>query len=274
MPNPFAFSARSANLISLMTFASLAAMTVSVSAFANVPITHYVGTAFDQTGHELYTESHWISRNAGETERLILFRCPDGKAFARKRVEDAGHAESPLFELDDSRYGYREGVRIASNGKREVFVRRGTGQTEQTALLESVPRLVVDAGFDRFIATHWNALAAGKKQRVEFLLPSRLRTYSFMLSPRGADQIDGKPVLRFRLELDAWFGFALPSIDMAYSTDTKAIREYTGVSNIRGSDGKNLNVHIEFPPTTLSADVDPQSLAAAEATRLDGRCTL
>lgn len=241
---------------------------------ARTPIEHYEGTAFDSGGHALYTESHWIQGTAGDSERLILFRCPDGKAFARKHVDDAGQAQAPLFELDDARSGYREGVRIAANGRREVFVRRGSGQTEQSALLESIPKLVIDAGFDRFVLAHWDELIAGRKQKVQFLLPSRLRTYSFVLTPVGTDAIDGTPVQRLRLELDAWFGFALPSIDMAYATDTRKVREYTGVSNIRGSDGRNLKVRIEFPPSDRLPDANPQSLAAAASARLDGRCRL
>lgn len=258
----------------LLACAVFAILIDSMTAFASVPIEHYIGTAFDTQGRELYTESHWISGEADETERLILFHCPDGKAFARKHVEDAGDALTPLFELDDNRYGYREGVRLASNGRREVFVRRNAEQSEQTALLESVPRLVIDAGFDRFIVKHWNELVSGRKQKVEFLLPSRLRSYSFVLRPMGADQIDGTPVQRFRLELDSWLGFALPSIDMAYASDNMAIREYSGVSNIRGNDGENLKVRIEFPPTKRSDNADQLSLAAAEAMHLDGQCRL
>ncbi len=249
-------------------------MAISATASANVPIRHHVGTAFDPAGHELYTESHWISEKDGAHERLILFKCPDGKAFARKHVEDAGQALAPLFDLDDGRFGYREGVRIASNGKREVFVRRSAEQSEQSALLESDPRLVVDAGFDRFIVKHWDALVEGRKQSFDFLLPSRLRTYAFVLIPLGSDQIDGTPVLRFRLELDAWFGFALPLINMAYVRDSKVVREYIGVSNIRGNDGKNLKVRIVFPDAATAEVVDERSLASAESARLDGHCAL
>jgi hypothetical protein len=258
----------------LLALASLIAMLATVSTFANAPIEHYVGTAFDSDGNKLYTESHWISGITGESERLILFKCPDGKPFARKRVEDAGQALAPLFELDDDRFGYREGVRLAANGKREIFVRRNNRQSEQTALLESVPRLVIDAGFDTFIVEHWAELIAGKRQTVEFLLPSRLRSYAFVVSPAGSDRIHGVSVQRFRLQLDSWFGFALPSIEMAYDSRTRAIREYTGISNIRDSKGNNLKVRIEFPPAARSFDSNPMMMTAAGAAKLDGRCVL
>ncbi|HET9034349.1 MAG TPA: hypothetical protein VFN25_15775 [Dokdonella sp.] len=258
----------------MLAWLSIAILASSTHAFAVPPIKHYIGTAFDLKGNELYTETHWTSGEAEKTERLVLFQCPDGKAFARKHIEDTDEATAPLFELDDGRYGYREGVRLSADGKREVFVRRKSDQQEQMAMVESVPRLVIDAGFDRFIVKHWDELVSGQEQKVEFLLPSRLRTYSFVLSPVGPDSIDGAPVQRFRLELDSWFGFALPSIDMAYASDTKALREYSGVSNIRDNDGNNLKVRIEFPAAAQSTSFDPQTLATAEAARLDGRCKL
>ena len=243
-------------------------------AWAEPSISYYQGTAFNAAGRELYTESHWNEGASGEATRLTLFSCPDGKAFARKQVEDAGQAETPLFELDDGRYGYREGVRVDAQGQREVFVRRRLGQTEKSALVESMPRMVIDAGFDHFIVTHWDALVAGERQRVEFLLPSRLRTYPFVLIPLAADEIDGTPVQRFRLELDSWFSFALPSINIAYSSATKTIRQYSGVSNIRDQAGKNLKVRVEYLPIAPSNPGDSQALATARLTPLDGRCKL
>ncbi|HPG94750.1 MAG TPA: hypothetical protein PLR28_09380 [Dokdonella sp.] len=252
----------------------LAGLAISGRCVAHAPIEHYEGTAFDPAGRALYTESHWNRGSADDNTRVILFKCPDGKAFARKHVEDAGEAQAPLFELDDHRSGYREGVRKAANGKREVFVRRSRDQPEQTALIASKPGLVIDAGFDRFIVRHWDELVAGGKQRVEFLLPSRMRTYSFVLNPLGADSIDGVPVQRFRLELDAWFRFVVPSIDVAYASDTKFIREYAGVSNIRDNRGRNLRVRIDFPPASRSSNASAQDLAAAETIRLGGDCML
>ena len=256
----------------LFCVAQIAMLASTASAAARIE--HYSGTAYDTKGQVLYTESHWSTADAGETKRLILFTCPDGKAFARKQVNDAGTPQAPLFELDDHRYGYREGMRLNAAGKHEVFVRRNSEQPEQSATVESIKGLVVDAGFDRFIVTHWDDLVAGQEQKVEFLLPSRLRSYAFLLKPIGSDQIEGTSVQRFRLELDSWFGFALPAIDIAYASDSKAIREYSGVSNIRDNDGKNLKVRIEFPPTARSENADLKSLTDAQSARLDGQCKL
>ena len=46
-------------------------------------IEHYEGLAYEKkSGKLLYRESHWLQ----EGQRLVLYRCPDGKPFARKKV--------------------------------------------------------------------------------------------------------------------------------------------------------------------------------------------
>jgi hypothetical protein len=241
---------------------------------ASPNIEHYVGTAYDMSGHELYTESHWISETRGQRELLVLFECPDGRPFARKQVRETGLAQAPSFMLDDARTGYQEGVRESTGGSREVFVRAVGDQPEKSALLKSVRGLVVDAGFDSFIREHWDALATGAHQRLDFLVPSRLRSYPFTLSLVDDELMDGEPVRRFLLELDTWYAFAIPSISFAYAMDSRTIREYQGASNVRDHNGKSLNVRIEFPARSLNTMVDSQPLADAKATRLDGACTL
>lgn len=246
------------------------------ASLAPARVEHYVGTAYDVAGRVLYTESHWIRGSSGARELLVMFRCPDGRPFARKTVREAGHADAkaPSFLLEDARTGYREGVREDDGGGREVFVRRGAAEAERSAPMTPLPELVVDAGFDSFIREHWNSLAAGKPQRFEFLLPSRLQAYPFSLSKTADDVIDGTPVRRFRLQLDAWYAFAVPAISLAYERDSKRIREYTGVSNIRDGTGKSLKVRIEFPPGARETVRDADQLDALEAANLDGTCAL
>ncbi|MEO7324430.1 MAG: hypothetical protein ABIW82_06350 [Dokdonella sp.] len=244
------------------------------AAITSPTIEHYVGTASDASGHVLYTESHWISEFQGRRELFVLFECPDGRPFARKHVRAAGLAQAPSFVLDDARTGYQEGVRDSSGGSREVFVRTVEDQPEKSASLKSVPGLVVDAGFDSFVREHWDALATGAPQHLDFLLPSRLQSYPFNLRLVDDEWIDGIPVRRFLLQLDAWYAFAIPPIRFAYATDSRTIREYEGTSNLRDHSGKRLNVRIQFPAHSRTTMVDLQSLADAKAARLDGVCTL
>ncbi|WP_373848279.1 hypothetical protein, partial [Achromobacter insuavis] len=48
---------------------------------------HYLGYAYaPHGGAERYREEHWVVRDGARQTRLVLYRCPDGAAFARKWV--------------------------------------------------------------------------------------------------------------------------------------------------------------------------------------------
>ena len=246
---------------------------VQTHAFAKSPIEHYVGTAYDMAGRKLYTESHWISESLGQRELLVVFQCPDGAPFARKHVRETGLPQAPSFDLEDARTGFAEGVRDGG-GSREVFFRSAEGQPEKSAAIDPGRGLVIDAGLDSFIRAHWDGLATGSRQRVDFLVPSRLRAYPFTLSLMDEALKDAKPVRRFLLALDTWYAFAVPPIILTYTTETKTIREYHGLANVRDHNGKSLSVRIDYAAPSNANVTDLKSMVEAGAARLDGRCIL
>ncbi len=242
-------------------------------AHASSDIQTYKGTAFNPDGHVLYKESHWIRETSGRRELLVLFECIDGKPFARKHVSETKYPDAPLFTLEDARTGYQEGVRETQGGTHEVYSRSALTKPEASALLDlSANGLVVDAGFDHFIHNHWESLATGVPQRLEFVVPSKLRPYPFTLGRVDDELRNGRQVRRFLLEMDAWYAFAIPPIAFVYSLDSQTIQEYEGVSSVRDRRGKSLNVHIEF--SSRSIEDDPRAFEVALAARLEGDCPM
>lgn len=236
-------------------------------------IERYDGIAHDAAGNVVYRESHWLSGKTPTRELLVLFRCPDGMPFARKQVHEDGHPFAPSFELEDARFGYREGVRPRDGGAREIHVRRRAGDAGKTALLDDTPGLVIDAGVDAFIQANWDALVGGETLAMPFVVPSRLRTYPFRVARVDGAASDGVATHRFRLLIDAWYGFAVDAIDMVYDARTRHVRGYAGIANVRNNAGKNLVVDIDFPPPRRTG-VAPGERDAARVAPLDGRCVL
>jgi hypothetical protein len=220
-------------------------------------------------GHLMYSETHWLFVERGRPARLVLYRCPDGAAFARKlsRVED--EPQAPDFQLDDGRTGYREGVRHRG-GAREVFVRKRSGAAEQSARLDSTPLPVIDAGFDAYIRSHWDAPAQGG---VPFVLPSRLGTLNISIKRLADTRIDGRAARQYRLSLASWVGFALPHTDVAYDAQTRDLLRFIGMANIRGNDGDSVRARIVFDPARAHA-ATAGDLDAARRAPLDGRCPI
>lgn len=197
------------------------------------------------TATEMYREQHWIRREGEQpVERLVLYRCPNGSAFARKQIDYRPSALAPNFTLDDRRAGYREGLRRSPGPV--VFFRENGKTTERSASAGGAP-LVVDAGFDEFIRKQWAPLVAGKTLPLNFAVPSRLRSMSFSVSRAGEGQIAGEKSWLFRLKLTGLLGLIAPSIDVSYGQQSRRLLRFEGMSNLRDdAAGKPLIARIDF----------------------------
>lgn len=93
--------------------ASILTLSVLLLAAARAPAQQRTeGLAYPAKGGPLvYRENHWLYRDGGQASRLVLYRCPDGRPFARKHAVDSAGALAPDFDFLDARTGYREGVR-------------------------------------------------------------------------------------------------------------------------------------------------------------------
>lgn len=229
----------------------------------------YEGYAYAAKGKALlYRESHWLD-GANST---VLYRCPDGKPFARKRVTTGDQPAAPDFVTDDARDGYREGVR-SEGSKHTVFHRTKKSAKERSAAIDKPDDAIIDAGFDAYIVENWDAMAVGASRNVQFLIPSRLGYTDFAVTRRPDGRVSGVQARRYQLKLGAWYGFALPQIDVAYAVSGKRLLQYEGLGNIRDNQGDNLSVRVYFPPAQ-QGDGAENSISDPNSVALDGRCPL
>ncbi|HEY0230303.1 MAG TPA: hypothetical protein VGC55_03540 [Dokdonella sp.] len=236
-------------------------------------VEHYEGDAYAiGDGRLLYRESHWLYEEAGAASRIVLYRCPDGTPFARKRLRVGAMPQAPDFEMSDARSGYIEGVRSHA-AAREVFMRPGKDASEHSAALPTPAGTVIDAGFDAFVRTHWSTLAGGASMPLSFVVPSRLAALPFKVRRIDDTRAATDATLHLRLQLASWYGALLPHIDVFYDDATHELRRYEGVSNVRDAKSNNVEVRIEFPPGQHRA-AHMQDVDAAAAAPLTGTCGL
>jgi len=211
-------------------------------------------------GAPLYREEHFVRQTYGTLdERLVLYRCLDGSAFARKRVRYGNDPATPSFLLEDARSGYREGAEQTREGLRVAWT--APGEAEAVALLPPEP-VVTDAGFDEWVRAQWEPLTGGRTQAMQFLVPSRLRAYRFEVSPVDTGE---QGVRVFRLQLGGWLGWLVPSIEVAYDAQTRRLVRFEGLSNLRDdAGGAPLKVRIEFPEPPLAVEPAVFDRALAE----------
>lgn len=232
----------------------------------------YLGIATALDGRtELYRERHHVERDAdGRGTRVVVYECPDGRAYARKTVRYADWAGAPDFEMVDARDGWREQVETIGERRRVSLLERAGGR-ERAAELPAPEQLVVDAGFDDFVRRHWDRLAAGERVDFAFLVPSRLDVMRFKVKRLGETTVDGEPALVIRLGLGAWYAFLLPHIDVTYRTATRRLARFEGLTNQRTPGGGHVSARIEFP-VDARRPLEPGAIDAAQARALDGRC--
>jgi hypothetical protein len=212
-------------------------------------------------GALLYREQHLL-RSAGDRprERLVLYRCPGGAAFARKHLDYAASAQAPSFALEDRRAGYAEGLR--RDGARVQLYSRARGERGERAAWLAVAPAVADAGFDEFVRAHWTRLLAGEALPLQFALPSRLRALRFEVQRLRAAPVAGEAAEVFRLRLGGLLGLVAPHIDVAYATRSRRLLRFEGLSNLRDAGGRRqLEARIDFPAPAQPA-VEAQWRAA------------
>ena len=224
----------------------------------------YVGLAADpQRGTPLYEEHHHL-RDDGE--RLVLYRCTDGTAFARKHMPAGRHAQAPAFALEDARFGYREGVQ--REGRRVfAYVRRSAKHPLRRNEVPATPRLVIDAGFDEFVRRHWGELQRGRPVALDFLVPSRRRTYAFGVTRLRGERVDGEAASVLRLAPSGVLGWFAPAIEVVYRDRDRRLLRFTGITNVRENPDDSVSARIAFPPER-EAPLDPAAWEAARRATL------
>ena len=208
----------------------------------------------------LYTESHWTRLEAGSpVRRTVLYRCPDGTAFARKEISYAPSPLAPAFRFTDARLGYQEGLRWR-DGRPELWTSGRGGDRAQP--LAKRPDLVADVGFDVFIRSRWPQLSAGQRQSLRFAVPARLSSYAFSLRLGEAVRYREQPAQTFRLGLDGLAGLVASDIEVTYGRDSRRLLRFKGLSNILDDAGeKPLKTLIEFPLDDRMAGAEDEDRA-------------
>jgi hypothetical protein len=235
--------------------ATLSAALLSAALPASASLQEQEGLAHDpDSGALLYREQHLLEHDEdGLRRRLVVYRCADGTAFARKQVDYGDSALAPSFDFVDARLGYREGLRRDGQGG-ELWVRRHADGEERRAPVAGGEALVADAGFDEFIRRRWQPLVAGKPVPLQFAVPSRLDAYDFTVRRRGSGEVAGEPAEFFRLRLGGLLGWLAPHIDVAYGRESRRLLRFEGLSNLRDEqDGEPLLARIDFPAPAAPA---------------------
>ena len=230
--------------------ACVSRMVAAIVAFVAIASAHAetserVGYAYDkQTGEFLYSETH---RGVMEDGRLITntvsYRNRSGNVFAEKYLDFRRSLTMPDYYLVNADNGHVEGARGADQ-RLNVHFRQSSDTGVREATVETPRNGIVDAGFDRFIEQHWDALVAGDVIEREFLIPSQLDFYTFEIARVESEHLE-EQVFELRIKSMFLQIFVQPVL-VHYDSRTRSLLRYEGISNIRNGEGENFDVRIEF----------------------------
>lgn len=207
-----------------------------------------VGKAYSlDEGTPAYTEEH-EERYAGGRLRTMktVYKDGNGMILAERSLDFSLSSTHPAYHLRDLRNGYEEGATVVE-GKVKVFNRPTKGAAIREKTLTVPEPFVIDGGFHPFLKERWAPLSKGERVGFHFVAPSRLDYFRFVAysdaarAPKGKQQrvwvaVPQSRVLRMVVE----------PIVATYDSESRRMKEYRGLSNIEGANGKSQKIRLEY----------------------------
>jgi hypothetical protein len=218
----------------------------------------FTGNALSPSGSPLYSEHHVVTGSCREghwvpEKHTVEYRKPDSQsAFATKTLDY--QAGLLLPEMTFRQPDFDEVMEVAiDNDQLSIDWTTPSGDRE-TFELTMPDRLVIDAGFDHFIRTNWEALTGGDSASFRFLGPTRGDHYGFVAEPADAEAFEADH--EFRIRPDGLVTrFLVDPIYLGYN-DEGFLTDFSGLTNIRKNRDRNFTAHIRYqqdgpPPCPL-----------------------
>lgn len=181
-----------------------------------------IGSAYDrETGHLLYVEHHFCPESRQSC--MVQYRDSYGELIAQKKLDYSLNPYAPKLTLTDYRRDYQ--VQVAQSGSEN---------------------LVVDAGFDNYVRSIWEELDTGKPVRFPFLVAGFDKPFN-MRATRVNPQACSPEELCLEIKLDSWLlGMLASPIQLSYVRESRKLLRFSGVSNLKGTNGETLVVDIHY----------------------------
>lgn len=215
----------------------------------------FTGTARTDNGTVLYDERHRVEgRCEGgqfrpEVHAVAYHRPDQAEPFATKDLDYSRSVIRP--RVDFAQPDFNERMEISYPKPQTLVINwdtPGANTGTETFEVPFTDQTVVDAGFANFIRENWDSVVSGQSVEFRFLGPTRGEHYGFVLEPVSNDRIDADYVVQIR-PTGMVLRFLVDPIVLGYS-ESGALSDYLGLTNIRRNQDENYNAHIKY---TVSA---------------------
>jgi len=218
------------------------------------------GTAYTVADGEVaYRELHYAAPGMSGLSSRVEYQDAAGRVIVTKQLDFSRSLTAPAIDQIDLRTRTRIFTRY-ENERLQAGYQRDADAALRTDSLRPTPTLVVDAGFDPFVRTHWDTLRAGRAVNASFFLPSRLDTVTVSIAPAPRDecaQVEGEVLCLLvkpagMLRVVSWF---VEPLRLAYDLEAQRLLMFRGLSNLLDDEGQAQDVLVlfEYPGAQLTA---------------------
>jgi len=183
---------------------------------------YVIGEAREPNSAEvLYFERHYCSLDLLQCE--IEYKDASGEAITRKTLNYRGSPNNP-----------------------EVFVEAYRQESEALVAVSGADGVVVDAGFDNFVRSHWQELSSGDVVVFPFQALGFDEPFTMRAAMSESEECSARQ-LCLSVRLDSWLlNWLANPINLVYSTQSRRLLRFEGTSNIRAENGESMDVIIEY----------------------------
>lgn len=215
-----------------------------------------VGKAYDKDRQLLYTEQHFYFDD--NTHQVKYFDA-NGTLVAEKQLDYRDSAIRPALEQTNFLLGKTNKVKYQNYfGKKNTIAITTLNngvidyQKEITITDDTTQKLVIDAGFNKFIQLHWQDLIDGNSKTMDFLLLNSGRTVNLRIvksKPNNTaknDPCDSNNIC-FKITASNFVFRTLSSpIFLQYNKNNKSLLQFKGRSNLANEKGNYPEVTIDY----------------------------
>jgi hypothetical protein len=200
-----------------------------------VQLLRFEGRALDpQTTSLLYIEQHQVvmDHEGRYISSFVEYIDPEGRVFAEKQLDFSKHLSAPDLMFYDKRHEERTTVTHKSREDGSNYVRilvEQNGKREQSEVELEKNLVVIDGGFDRFIATHWTELREDKRKDFSFLAVTRSQLINFKVIEK--DLNNGRVYLELHPR-NFFIDLLVKPIRLEYDQVTTNLLRFSGLTNI------------------------------------------
>lgn len=209
-----------------------------------------VGNAYAIDGSQLeYREFHYYSED--QLDHRVIYQTPDEQPVAIKVLDYRNGLTAPAFRQRG--ISYAEIIKVEWVGDSLEVNYQQDGKQRQKLIAAARP-LVVDAGFDHFIRSHWQSLLNGETVDFNFLAVSRLSLIGLQVK-KTACHYETAQDQCFQVQPSNWLiSLLVDAIELGYNADTRLLSRFRGLGNISNDAGDSLKVDIHYRYTKTSQD--------------------